>query len=104
MKPATLLKIYRWVFAALLVIAGVHVLTAAHASARHAMPLAVAEMIGAVLLVSRRTQAVGAALLLGVFAAAFALQRSWPTDLLQYASSSLLIVLMDRALSPPTGR
>jgi hypothetical protein len=60
----------------------------------------VAEIGGALMLISRRTQWIGAAVLLGVFAGAMLYQRSWPTQLLQYAASSVLIVLMDRALGP----
>ena len=67
----------------------------------HVVPLAAAEILGALLLLWRRTQWVGLTLLLLVFAGAqllAALEHSWPTRFLQYAASALLIVLLDRAL------
>jgi hypothetical protein len=72
--------------------------------AEHQVPLASAEIIGALLLIRRRSQWLGLALLLLVFAAAqvmAAMQAAWPTRFLQYAASALLIALMDRALQSP---
>ena len=75
-------------------------LLSAHALA-HVVPLAATEILGALLLLARRTQWAGLVLLLLVFAGAqclAALSGEWPTRFLQYAASALLIVLMDRAL------
>jgi hypothetical protein len=72
--------------------------------AEHHVPLASAEIVGALLLIRRRSQWLGLALLLLVFAAAqvmAAMQGTWPTRFLQYAAGALLIVLMDRALQSP---
>ena len=63
--------------------------------------LAGTEIAGALILCWRRTQWLGACLLLGVFACAqllSAMQGEWPTRFLQYAASALLIVTMDRTL------
>ncbi len=54
----------------------------------------------------RRTQICGAALLLLVLVAAqvvSAIQGNWTTHLLQYAASTLFIVLLDRALHSGRG-
>jgi len=66
------------------------------------VPLAAVEIAGALLLLWRRTQWLGAPLLLVVFAGAQALEAaagSYPTRFLQYAASTVLIVLLDRSLS-----
>ncbi|PYY20782.1 MAG: hypothetical protein DMG62_22020, partial [Acidobacteria bacterium] len=67
----------------------------------HIVLLAAAEIAGALLLMWRRAQWVGAAVLLAVFAAAqimSAVDGECPTRFLQYAASALLIVLLDRTL------
>ena len=100
MSPGRLLGGYRLLFCGLIVVASVQTLVSAHAVA-HAVPLAAAEILGALLLLARRTQWAGLALLLLVFAAAqlqAALTGEWPTRFLQYAAGALLIVFMDRAL------
>lgn len=106
MKPATTLAAYRLVFAGLLLIACAQELLGAHAHSLHATVLALAELVGALMLLSRRTLRVGAGLLLVVFAAGIvisSIQHSWPTHFLQYAASTALIVLLDRALPGPRG-
>jgi hypothetical protein len=96
----TLLAGYRVCFCGLILVASVQTLVSEH-GVPHVVPLAAAEILGALLLLSRRTQWVGLTLLLVVFAGAqllAALEDSWPTRFLQYAASALLIVLLDRAL------
>jgi len=64
--------------------------------------LAAVEIAGALMLMWRRTQWVGAAALLLVFAGAqvlSAIEGEYPTRFLQYAASTLLIVLLDRTPS-----
>jgi hypothetical protein len=102
MSAARLLALYRLIFCALIAIASVETLTAAPQPAHHTALLAAAEIAGALLLGWRRTQWAGAALLLVVFASAQVISAaagSCPTRFLQYATSSLLIVGMDRALA-----
>jgi len=64
--------------------------------------LASVEIAGALLLVWRRTEWMGASVLLLVLAGAqmtSAIEGEYPTRFLQYAASTLLIVLLDRTLS-----
>ena len=64
--------------------------------------LAGTKIAAALILCWRRTQWLGAGLLLLVFACAqvlHAMQGEWPTRFLLYAASALLIVTMDRALA-----
>jgi uncharacterized membrane protein (UPF0136 family) len=93
-----MLRAYRYVFAALIVTGSVEAFgTHEHAAAI----LAVMEVAGALLLMWRKTQIVGAGLLLAVFAFAQALSAAsgqWPVHFAQYAAATLLIVLLDRAL------
>ena len=108
MSARRLLESYRLIFAGLILVASVQTLVSEHA-VPHVVPLAATEVLGALLLCARRTQWVGLALLLLVFAGAqllAALAGDWPTRFLQYAASALLIVLMDRALGarPAAGR
>lgn len=108
MKPATTLTAYRWIFAVLLVVASAQVLGAAQGRPLHlhATVLALAELVGALMLVWRRTLRVGASLLLVVFAAGVVIStlgHSWPTHLLQYAASTVLIILLDGALGGRRG-
>jgi hypothetical protein len=100
MSARRLLGGYRLLFCGLMVIASAQTLASAPA-VPHVVPLAASEILGALLLLARRTQGAGLALLLLVFALAqllAALAGDWPTRFLQYAASALLIVLLDRAL------
>jgi len=103
MSAARLLGAYRLLFCALITVASLQTLARGHA-VPHVVPLASTEVLGALLLLARRTQWAGLALLLLVFAGAqllAALAGDWPTRFLQYAASALLIVGMDRALAAP---
>ena len=101
MNAPRTLAAYRLIFSALITAASVQTLLAARGD--HPVTLlAGTEIAGALLLCSRRTQWLGAGLLLVVFACAqlmSALQGEWPTRFLLYAASALLIVMMDRALA-----
>jgi hypothetical protein len=100
MSPTQLLRAYRLFFVAAIVAASVQALFAERAE--HAVTLvASAEILGALGLAWRRTQWLGAYVLLGVFASAqviSALHGEWPIRFVLYAASALLIVTMDRAL------
>jgi hypothetical protein len=99
-SAARILFAYRVIFGALIVVASIQSLAGRHP--HHAVPLAVVEIAGALLLLWRRTQWIGAAALLVVLAAAqvlSAVDGEYPTRFLQYAASTLLIVLLDRRLS-----
>ena len=100
MSAPRLLGLYRLIFSALIALASLETLLAA--GGEHGLALlAGTEIAGALLLCLRRTQWLGAALLLAVFACAqiiSALQGEWPTRFLLYAASALLIVMMDRTL------
>jgi hypothetical protein len=97
------LATYRLIFSALIIVASIQTLLAAHGS--HAVVwLAATEIAGALLLCWGRTQWPGAGLLLSVFASAqllSAMHGEWPTRFLLYATSALLIVTMHRALAQP---
>jgi len=100
-----LLAGYRVAFAALIIIASVQTLLAAQPHGHGVMLLAGVEIAGALSLMWRRTQWLGACLLLGVFGVAqvmHAMAGEWPTRFLQYALSTLLIVALDRALVAET--
>ena len=101
MSSARLLAIYRTTFSALIVVASVQTLCGAREH-HSVVLLAGTEIAGALILCWRRTQWLGAALLLVVFASAqlmSAMQGEWPTRFLLYAASALLIVTMDRTLA-----
>lgn len=101
MTPLRILGCYRLCYCLLVLIASIQTLVAERAIDPHVVPLATAEIAGCLLLLWRRTQWAGLALLLLVFAGAqlLAAQASqWPTRFLQFAGSALLIVLLDRAL------
>jgi len=101
MSARGLLCAYRLCYCLLILIASIQTLAAEGAADPHVVPLATAEIAGALLLLVPRTQWLGLTLLLGVFACAqvlAALAAAWPTRFLQYAASALLIVLLDRAL------
>jgi len=97
-----ILAAYRLVFGALLLVASVQALVLGRARSHHLVIL-LAEVAGALLLLCwHRMQWLAAGLLLLVFASAqliSALEGSWPTQFLQYAASTLLIVSLDRALA-----
>ena len=100
MSAARILAAYRLIFCALIVVASLQ--TLAQRLPHHAVLLAVVEIAAALMLMWRGTQWVGAAALLVVLAAAqvlSALQGEYPTRFVQYAASTLLIVLLDRRLS-----
>ena len=100
MSAARILAAYRVIFCALIVLASIQSLV--QRPPPHVVPLAAVEIAAALMLLWRRTQWVGAAALLVVFAAAqvlSALQGEWPTRFVQYGASTLLIVLLDRRLS-----
>jgi NADH:ubiquinone oxidoreductase subunit 6 (subunit J) len=100
-SAARILTVYRVIFSALIVVASVQTLRAAHAD-HGILLLAGSEIAGALILCWRRTQWLGALLLLVVFAAAqvtSAMQGEWPMRFLLYAASALLIVTMDRTLA-----
>jgi len=95
------LTVYRLTFSALITVASVQTLLTARGDLAVVL-LAGTEIAGALILCWRRTQWLGAGLLLIVFACAqvlSALQGEWPTRFLLYAASALLIVTMDRALA-----
>ena len=100
MSAAHILAAYRVIFSALMVVASLQTL-AAH-PAHHVVLLAAVEIAGALLLMWRKTQWVGAALLLAVFACAqvlSAVEGDYPTRFLQFAASTVLVVMMDGALA-----
>jgi hypothetical protein len=103
MSAPQLLGLYRFTFSALIALASLQTLSAAREDPGVAL-LAAAEVAGALGLCWRRTQWLGAALLLGVFACAqvvSALHGEWPTRFLLYAASALLIVMLDGRLLRP---
>jgi hypothetical protein len=103
MSAARILAAYRVIFSTLIVLASVQTLIAERS--HHIVLLAAAEIAGALMLMWRRTQWVGAAALLAVFAGAqliSAIEGDYPTRFLQYAASTVLVVMMDRALARPS--
>lgn len=101
MSAARVLAGYRLIFGVLIIIASVQTLLAAQPDGHAVMLLAAVEIAGALILMWRRAQWLGAGLLLCVFAVAqvmAAMAGEWPTRFLQYAVSTLLIVALDRAL------
>ena len=100
MSAARILAAYRAIFSTLIVVASIQTLMAA--PVHHIALLAAVEIAAALMLMWRRAQWVGAAVLLLVFAAAqmmSAVDGEYPTRFLQYAASALLIVLLDRTLA-----
>ena len=103
MSAARALGVYRLIFSALISVASLQTLLAAQGD-RAVMLLAGIEIGGALILCWRRTQWLGAGILLVVFAGAQLMSivhGEWPTRFLLYGASALLIVTMDRALAPP---
>ncbi|SRR5581483_3313220 len=97
----SVLKLYRWIFAILIMVASAQTLMFAGEVHRHVALLAAIEIVGALLLMGRRTQWVGACVLFIVFACAqvmSALQGEWATRFLQFSASVFIIVMLDRAL------
>ena len=100
MSAARVLAAYRVIFCALIVVASIQTLT--ERPAHHVVLLAAVEIVGALLLMWRRAEWVGAAVLLVVFACAqviSAIEGEYPIRFIQYATSTVLIVLLDRTLS-----
>jgi len=95
------LAAYRLIFSALIAVASLQTLLSAEGDYAVVL-LAGTEIAGALIMCWRRTQWLGAGLLLVVFACAqllSAMHGEWPTRFLLYAASALLIVTMDRALA-----
>jgi len=100
-SAARILAAYRLVFVSVLSGAAVQALFLGQEGGHDIVWLAAAEIAGALALLWRPTQLAGAAVLLCVFAAAqvlSALAGRWPTQFLQYAASTLLIVAMSRSM------
>jgi len=100
MSAARILAAYRAIFGTLIVVASVQTLVAA--PAHHVVVLAAVEIAGALLLMWRKAQWVGTAALLAVFASAqviSAIEGDYPTRFLQFAASTVLVVMMDGALA-----
>jgi hypothetical protein len=100
-SAARIMAAYRLVFVSVLAGASVQALFLGHEGDRNIVWLAGAEITGALALLWRPTQLAGAAVLLCVFALAqvlSALAGRWPTQFLQYAASTLLIVAMSRSM------
>jgi hypothetical protein len=103
MNPLRLLALYRLAFVALLTLASLQTLRSGTEGGHDTTLLAGVEIAAALALLWQRAQLVAAAMLLGVFAVAqlwSARAGHWPTHLLQYAASTLLIVALGRALRP----
>jgi len=101
-SAARILAAYRVIFSTLIVVASLQTL-AGH-PAHHVVLLAAVEIAGALMLVWRTTQWVGAAVLVVVFASAqviSAVEGDYPTRFLQFAASTVFIVALDRAIGGP---
>lgn len=100
MNSGRVLTLYRLTFASLITISSVQTIVSANGTdhGHHALILATAEIAGAAALTWNRTEIFGAGLLLLVFATAqviSAAKGDWSTRFLQYAASTLVIVLLD---------
>jgi hypothetical protein len=94
------LALYRLSFCGLIIVASIVTLASDHAD--HAHLLAGPEIVGASLLLWRRSEIAGACILLLVFATAetfSALNGQWTTHFLHYAASVMFIVFVSRSLS-----
>jgi len=99
-----ILRVYRACFVAVITLASVQAMFSGHEGGHSIVALAAAEIAGALALLWPRTQIAGACVLLAVFALAQVLSARaghWPTQFLQYAASTVLIVVMGRALRAP---
>jgi hypothetical protein len=97
----TILRLYRVCFVALITLASMQALFSGHEGGHSIVALAAAEIAAALALLWPRTQIAAACVLLAVFALAQVLSARaghWPTQFLQYAASTVLIVTMGRAL------
>ena len=106
MSAPRILAGYRYLFCALLVVASVQALMTPAAQHAHAVPLAAAVASGALLLLGRTTQWLGAWMLCAVFSCAqiaAARASEWPVRFVLYAACAFLIALLDDALrrGPP---
>jgi hypothetical protein len=104
MSAARILTLYRAIFVALLSLASLQALLVGREGGHNIVLLAGAEIAAALALLWRPTQVIGACVLLGIFAVAqvlSALAGQWPTQFLQYAASTLLIVAMGRTIRSP---
>jgi hypothetical protein len=106
MSTERILMLYRLTFASLIVVSSVQTIfmAADGGHGHHIIVLATAEIAGATTLAWRRTQLIGAGLLLLVFATAQVLSAAmgeWSTRFLLYAASTLVIVLLDGRISAP---
>jgi hypothetical protein len=100
-RAPAILAGYRYLFCALLLIASAQALLSAGQEHAHAPLLGLVEALGAGLLVVRRSQWLGAWLLLVVFSCAqiaAARASEWPVRFVLYAACAFLIVLLDGAL------
>lgn len=101
MNAAAILAGYRYLFCALLVMASAQALLVSGHAHVHAALLGAVEAGGALLLLARRTQWLGACTLLAVFSCAqiaAARASEWPVRFVLYAAGAFLIVLLDGAL------
>jgi hypothetical protein len=102
MSTASILTLYRAIFVALLSLASLQALLVGREGGHNIVLLAAAEIAAALALLWRPTQVIAACVLLGIFAVAqvlSALKGQWPTQFLQYAASTLLIVALGRTRS-----
>ena len=101
MRAPAILAGYRYLFCLLLVIASAQALLTAGDTHTHARLLGQVEVLGAGLLLVRRSQWLGAWTLLAVFSCAqiaAARASEWPVRFVLYAACAFLIVLLDGAL------
>jgi hypothetical protein len=99
---ARTLAVYRAVFVGCIVFMSVRTALSASSFADHHFWLAAIEVAAALLMLPRRTQRGGLALLLLVFAVAAVhglLTGRVPVDLVLYGASAVAIVAIDRAIS-----
>jgi len=98
---------YRAVYVSCIVVLSVLTMRHARDIVDHHFWLAALEILGAVLLLVRRTQVVGLWILLAVYAAAAihgVLTGEVPAGLVVFAASAALIVYLDRRLTSEPGR
>jgi hypothetical protein len=101
-QAARALAVYRVVFVGCIVVMSVRTAASASRVTDHHFWLAAIEAIAALLLLPRRTQRGGLALLLAVFAGVAVhglLTGQMPIELVLYGASAITIVAIDRAIS-----